>query len=330
MTAEELREQSRRLNAMVRESDSKRFDSLLSFHNWLLEYEHDEGDAELFFRFVGPKDGVISLEIYKDGTLWDSLDLKNECNPFLRLRRVLEGVCVDSEGEDNENNEPIYCPYFLNIGDGCFILSKKDGQRLECSCDMKDTVENLYLAGLEFLGLFCRQKDFAREWFNREERDDYAHFELYNQFKSDIVEAALYSGKEEIEFPDRNMPSIKETYRLDFDYGCVFWDHEGAGAGDWDLLSADIGDIDFSSSTEMKEWSDACWNKLDMICSNPKYIREDSLPDIIPLQEKAALSARALLPKSFDLFCFAKFPIKEICGEYGFKMSVSRLVPRNQ
>lgn len=232
MTIEELREYARMLHASVRELNSKRFDSLMSFYNMLLEHEHDEDDAELFFRFIGPKDGIISLEIYKNGAYWESLDLKNEGNPFLRLRRVLEGVCVDRDGEDNEINEPIFCRYFLHIGDVGFILSKSDRHTVECRCDVRDTVENLYLAGLEFLGLNCMHKDFAREWFGREEKDDYAHFELYNQFKSDIVEAALYSGKEKIEFSNRNKPVIKETYRLDFDYGSVFWDHEDAGAGD--------------------------------------------------------------------------------------------------
>lgn len=294
-------------------------DNTTEFYNHLSIPLVDDGESkEIFFRFEFTPEGNIAMHVYVNGNPWRRFEIKPGKPFFLeRIKMSMELYCIQGYGFfeylDTMDMEP-FTIFFLRSPENVLgqkgyrtriVINDLEGDAvLSCHCDMRDVIENLYLAMLNFTGFLNLDKTVINEnWVDYDRSKHlYRHMFLYDEVKSEIIERCLYSGKTIIKLTGEiNKPD--EVIRIDYDYSCAFWDFEGKGCGSLEEFQSDRGQFySLAGAKNYMKWIEAI-SEIEPMSPAHRYNYVDRA-----FFKAACLDARNLLPGKFDVFMGNKFP----------------------
>ena len=269
------------------------------------------------FKYHRAQSGTINLYILVWQKINYLLPLTAQGFTFSSLRNFLENIIrndfsLESNIRVNTDTGPIsgifYYEHLQQLGGadhGVFSLYNwYSSQPIYAFCNTKNFVKSLYLSTLYYLGVVCAvDKSFPDEWLKHSHYNDV--WEVYNDFKSDLVEWYIYSEKPYREVLPSIAPGtqhpVSNTLTMNND---SFLDSEGNENCYADECIC-IGDWNVALSSPL------VYNLLYAIAFNIECEDGDEnnlSPEVLDLTWEGAMRLRKTLPDDVDLFCHSWDP----------------------
>ena len=269
------------------------------------------------FKYHRAQSGTINLYVLVWQKINYLLPLTAQGFTFSSLRNFLENIIrndfsLESNIRVNTDTGPIlgifYYEHLQQLGGadhGVFSLYNwYSSQPIYAFCNTKNFVKSLYLSTLYYLGVVCAvDKSFPDEWLKHSHYNDV--WEVYNDFKSDLVEWYIYSEKPYCDVLPPIAPGTQHpvSYTLTMNNES-FLDSEGNENCYADECIC-IGDWNVALSSPL------VYNLLYAIAFNIECEDGDEnnlSPEVLDLTWEGAMRLRKTLPDDVDLFCHSWDP----------------------
>ena len=269
------------------------------------------------FKYHRAQSGTINLYLLVWQKINYLLPLTAQGFVFSSLRNFLENIIrndlsLENNIRVNTNTGPtsgiFFYEHLKQLGGadhGVFgLYNWYSSQPIYAFCNTKHFVKSLYLSTLYYLGVVCAvDESFPDEWLKHSHYNDV--WEVYNDFKSDLVEWYIYSEKPYREVRPSIAPGTQHpvSYTLTMNNDS-FLDSEGYENSYGDECIC-IGDWDVSLSNTL------VYNFLYAIAFNIECEDGDEnnlSHEVLDLTWEGAMRLRKILPDDVDLFCHSWDP----------------------